>query len=255
MVAVEEVEVVVFEVEEEVILVEETIVEVVVIFEVEEEWIEAAEGDLGEDLGEVVQEAEVLEIVGAEVVDVVVVVHQKEVVDLQVQVDLQKDQDLISHLLNLQMVMRHNHQVKVDMEEVLAMLMVEDNNNHNSNSLWDMVAVMDHKIILNRHIKVMKVISNLQIMVKQLDIHHQQLLIVGMVEHLLYQLQELSVLVILTVMAKHHHQITRVKMVYMENKIMVAVLVTKTPSLSDVIKLHMQLFNSKYLDNISFFQI
>lgn len=47
MVAVEEVEVVVFEVEEEVILVEETIVEVVVIFEVEEEWIEAAEGDLG----------------------------------------------------------------------------------------------------------------------------------------------------------------------------------------------------------------
>lgn len=54
------------------------------------------------------------------------------------------------------------------MEEVLAMLMVEDNNNHNSNSLWDMVAVMDHKIILNRHIKVMKVISNLQIMVKQL---------------------------------------------------------------------------------------
>lgn len=57
-----------------------------------------------------VQEAEVLEIVGVEVVDVVVVVHQKEVVDLQVQVDLQKDQDLISHLLNLQMVMRHNHQ-------------------------------------------------------------------------------------------------------------------------------------------------
>lgn len=35
----------------------------------------------------------------------------------------------------------------------------------------------------------------------------------------------------------------------------VAVLVTKTPSLSDVIKLHIQLFNSKYLDNISFFQI
>lgn len=57
-----------------------------------------------------VQEAEVLEIVGVEVVDVVVVVHQKEVVDLQVQVDLQKDQDLISHLLNLQMVMRRNHQ-------------------------------------------------------------------------------------------------------------------------------------------------
>lgn len=131
VVAVEEVEAVVFEVEEEVILVEETIVEVIVIFEVEEEWIEAAEEDLGkiynlfllnlklykeksyiiseEDLGEVVQEAEVLEIVEAEVVDAVVV-HQKEVVDLQVQVDLQKDQDLISHLLNLQMVMRHNHQ-------------------------------------------------------------------------------------------------------------------------------------------------
>lgn len=47
MVAVEEVEAVVFEVEEEVILVEEIIVEVVVIFEVEEEWIEAAEVDLG----------------------------------------------------------------------------------------------------------------------------------------------------------------------------------------------------------------
>lgn len=47
MVAVEEVEAVVFEVEEEVILVEEIIVEVVVIFEVEEEWIEAAEVDPG----------------------------------------------------------------------------------------------------------------------------------------------------------------------------------------------------------------
>lgn len=32
----------------------------------------------------------------------------------------------------------------------------------------------------------------------------------------------------------------------------VAVLVTKTPSLSDVIKLHMQLFNFTHLDIISF---
>lgn len=114
------------------------------------------------------------------------------------------------------------------------------------------MVVTDRKIILNLHIKVTRVISNRQIMVKQLDIHLQQLLIVGTVEPLLYQLQELSVLVILIAMAKHHHQITRVKMVYTENKIMVAVLVTKTPSLSDVIKLHMQLFNFTHLDIISF---
>ena len=133
VVAVGEVEAVVSEVEEEVILVEVTIV-VVVVISVDGEWIEAAEEDLGEDLVEVVQVVEVLEIVGVEeVVGAVAVAHRKEEVDHQARADLQKGQDLISHLHNLRMVMQLNRRVKVDMEEVPVMLMVEDNSNHNSN--------------------------------------------------------------------------------------------------------------------------
>lgn len=57
-----------------------------------------------------VQVVEVLEIVGVEeVVDEVAVAHRKEEVDHQVQADLQKGRDLISHLHNLRMVMQLNH--------------------------------------------------------------------------------------------------------------------------------------------------
>lgn len=102
---------------------------------------------------------------------------------------------------------------------------------------------MDHKTILSLLTKAMKVISSLQIMAKLQAIHHRPQPIIGTAEHLPFLQQELSVLVIPTAMAKHHHQITRIRMVYTANRIMVAVLVTKTPSLSDVIKLHIQLFN------------
>lgn len=222
------------------------IVEVVAISVVEEEWIEAVEEDPGTTWvarAEVVQEVEeVSEIVEAEEA-VVVAVHRNAVEVLQVPVDHPRDRGSINRLLNLRTAMRLNHPVKVHTEEALAMHMVAVSNSRNSNKQWATAEAMDHKIILSPRTRATKVISSPRITVKQQAIHHRPQPIIGMAEHLPFPLQELSVLVIPTAMAKHHHQITRIRMVYTANRIMVAVLVTKTPSLSDVIKLHIQLFN------------
>lgn len=121
--------------EEEVISQEEIAVEVVVISVVEVGWTEAVEEDpgmIGEDLVGVVQEVEeALGIVEAEGA-VGVAVHQNAEEVHQVPVDHPRDQGLINHLLNLQMVMQLSHPVKVDMEEVLVTRMAVVSNSRNS---------------------------------------------------------------------------------------------------------------------------
>ncbi|KYQ56405.1 hypothetical protein ALC60_04678 [Trachymyrmex zeteki] len=103
---------------------------------------------------------------------------------------------------------------------------------------------MAHSKATRSLIRAMRATSSPRIMDKRVIHRPQQ--IADMAGRHQFQLQD-SALTIRTVTVKLRRQIIRVRTVFMGNRIMVAVLVTKTPSLSDVIKDIRHLINIRSL--------